>query len=202
MADSSKKAVSKAELEKGAFLYLGRYASSVENLRRVLNQRLVRARIRHRPVPEVARKWVDEVVAVCVARGFVDDANYACMLARSDLRQGRSRWKIQARLRQKGVGGEDIAGALDHILEDFEDAQALDMAAARVFAKRRRFGPFRTAAKEQSRENREKMIRREIASFARAGFSYEIARRFVNAKKGQELENDPEGRNFVLIRKS
>ena len=189
MVDSSKNAVSKAELEKGAFLYLGRYASSVKNLRCVLNRRLVRARIKHRPVPEAASEWVDDVVAACAAKGFVDDANYACMLARSDLRQGRSRWKIQARLRQKGVGGEDIAGALDHILEDFEDAQALDMAAARVFAKRRRFGLFRTAAKKQSRDEREKMIRREIASFARAGFSYEIARRFVNAEKVQELEN-------------
>jgi regulatory protein len=169
--------VTPAALEAAALYYLERYSSSAENLRRVLMRRIERAARAGTIERDDGRARVDAIVARLVDRRLVDDAAYAEGRARSLSRQGRSRARIAQRLAAKGVGSDAIDAALAGLAEDGET----DLAAALRFAKRRRLGPFRAAKERAERRDR------DLAALGRAGFSFEIARRVVDAESAEAV---------------
>jgi regulatory protein len=170
--------VSREALETAAFAYLERYASSVETLRRVLMRRVERA-VRAGAIERAEGKSrADDVVARLQARRLLDDTAYAEARARSLSRQGRSRAIIARRLAAKGVARATVESALDGLAADGET----DLAAAVRYARRRRLGPFRAAAERAERRER------DLAALGRAGFSYEIASRVVDAETPGALE--------------
>jgi regulatory protein len=152
-----------ATIERWAISYLGRYASSAENLRRVLLRRL------RRSVPAASDAWreaaaaVDAVVESCRRSGLVDDDAYAAGRARSWQRRGVPARQIRARLLAKGVAPAAAAIAVAELRTETADP---DLAAACAFARRRRLGPYRRGAAEPLRE---------LAAFARAGFGRGVA---------------------------
>lgn len=161
-------AIEPALLEEWALSYLERYASSAENLRRVLERR---ARKRLGAERETATE-VDELITALVARyreaGLIDDAAYATARARRRLEHGDSLRRIAAGLTAKGIAGDDAARAVAALRDD---AAEPDLAAACAFARRRRLGPYRQgAAGERGRE---------LAAFARAGFDRRTALRVL-----------------------
>ena len=153
-------------IEKWALSYLERYASSAENLRRVLQRRAWRRLGNDGEAVRVADAAIDQVVERCRSRALVDDALYAAARARSGQARGRSLRRIAAGLAAKGVSPEDATAALAGLREDSADP---DLAGACAFARRRRFGPFRQGEPDQAGRQR------ELASFARAGFSRRVA---------------------------
>ena len=147
-------------LERWALGYLGRYASSSENLRRVL----IRRARRHAPeAAQQARAQIDQIVARYRESGLLDDAAYAAGRVASLHRRGGSLKTIRARLAGKGVPAEVAAEAVSGLRENASDP---DIAAACAFARRRRLGPFRRAAADRQRD---------LAAFAHAGFSRRVA---------------------------
>ena len=147
-------------LERWALGYLGHYASSAENLRRVLMRRVRR----HAPEAiEPARPLIEAILTRYREAGLLDDDAYAAGRAASLNRRGDSLRAIRARLAAKGVASEVVAGAVGALWESGADP---DLAAACAFARRRRLGPFRRAAADRSRE---------LAAFARAGFARRVA---------------------------
>jgi regulatory protein len=147
-------------LERWALDYLGRYASSSENLRRVLQRRI------RRRLPQAAQTTTAPIDALIIRyreAGLLDDATYAAGKAESLNRRGGSLRAIRARLAGKGVAGSDVDGALSALHAAAADP---DVAAACAFARRRRLGPFRRLAADHARE---------LAAFARAGFSRRVA---------------------------
>lgn len=96
--------------------------------------------------------------------GCLDDANYAETKVRSGVRTGRSRRMLQRKLQEKGIASETAAAAL----QDVDDLHA-----ALAYARRRGFGPYRRDDAD------EKRIIKELSSFARNGFSSDVARRVV-----------------------
>jgi regulatory protein len=147
-------------LERWALHYLGRYASSAENLRRVLMRRVRRRSLETAPA---AVALIDALVARYRESGLLDDAAYAAARVQSLHRRGESMRAMRARLAAKGVPAADVAGAVSGLLADTPDP---DVAAACAFARRRRLGPFRRAAADHARE---------LGAFARAGFSRRVA---------------------------
>ena len=163
-AENAPAAIGTALLEKWALGYLERYASSAENLRRVL-----RRRVRRRTSdPEIARELgalIDELVERYRGSGLIDDAAYAAARARGRLARGESLRKIAAGLAAKGVDSEERAAALAALRETTPDPE---LAAACAFARRRRLGPFRRGPiRGDAAGDRQ----RELAIFARAGFA-------------------------------
>ncbi|MBT5266175.1 MAG: RecX family transcriptional regulator [Rhodospirillaceae bacterium] len=177
------KKVTKARLERIAVHYLGRFSSSVENLRRVLTRRLDRADWPDEEARAEAEIWLAETVEKLVGQGLVSDSAYAEGRARSLHGQGRSRRRIAEQLRQKGVGRDAIEAALDLLVEETQSPD-LDFAAASRLARRRRLGPYR--AEEARAERRD----RDLAALARSGFSYDVARRIIDAADTAELEDE------------
>jgi regulatory protein len=167
------RAIDASLLAEWALSYLGRYASTAENLRQVLRRR-VRRRLaaegsRDRESAASAGPLIDALVARYRETGLVNDAAYAAGRARSGMARGRSLRRIAANLAAKGVGAADAAAAIASLRDEATDPE---LAAACAFARRRRLGPFRTDPRP--REHAE-LHRAELAAFARAGFSRRTA---------------------------
>ena len=161
-------------LEKWALGYLERFASSAENLRRVLRRR-VRRRTGDPEILRQAGAMIDALVERYRRSGLLDDAAYAAGRARGRLARGEPLRRIAAGLAAKGVAAEDRAAALDALRETAPDP---DLAAACAFARRRRLGPFRRGPGDRQRE---------LAVFARAGFARREAEMVLRCADAEEV---------------
>jgi len=161
--------VTPAYLQRAALAYLERYASSAENLRRVLKRKVdKRCRLRGED-PAEFQEMIDEVVAKSLRTGLVDDARYAEARVASLRRRGGSARAIQAKLSAKGVDRASIAAALEGGEEDDEER------AARAFARRRKLGPYRPGERVPYRD-------KDLAAMARAGFRFDVARSIIDGE--------------------
>ena len=161
-------------LENAALHYLGRFATSAANLKRVMMRKVDRSARFHGTIAEEGKALVEDMIGRFMASGLLDDAAYAKSRAGSLHRRGNSARVIRGKLRQKGVDDDDIAAALDALGDDLEDGEDPELAAAVTFAKRRHLGPYFNG--KVSDDTREK----HLAALARAGFSYDIARRIID----------------------
>lgn len=162
-------------LERWALDYLGRYASSAENLRRVL---LRRAR-RHGAGETAVAGLIEALVGRYLEAGLLDDAAYAAARARTLYRRGDSLAAIRVRLAAKGLAAEVVLAALGELRAGVELADP-DLAAACAFARRRRLGPYRLRPAERARE---------LGAFARAGFSRQIAEAVLACRDAAAAES-------------
>ncbi|MDA1023900.1 MAG: RecX family transcriptional regulator [Proteobacteria bacterium] len=167
--DAKPRKATPRHLENSALYYLQRFATSSENLKRVLMRKVARSAYVHDTDVAESEAFVQDLIARFQRSGLLDDAVFAKGRAETLHRRGNSGRQIRAKLRQKGVADDDI----DTALAALGDGGEAELAAALNYAKRRRFGPF--AAKRPTPEQREK----QLASLARAGFSYDVARRVL-----------------------
>lgn len=166
-----------AWLDNAALHYLGRFASSSGNLRRILLRKLARAAGEGGDAAEGAR-LVDELIARYLRNGLLDDRAYAAQAAASLARRGTSRFAIGGKLAQKGVAAELVKETLAAL----NGGGANEIAAACALARRRRLGPYRPAGA------RAEWRRKDMATLARAGFSLDLARRVLAARDIAALE--------------
>lgn len=165
-------------IENAAFAYLGRFATSAENLRRVLMRKVERSARAHGTERAEGAAAVDALIARFTRSGLLDDGAYAEGRALSLHRRGASVRAIRLKLRQKGVAGELVEEAVARLAEETPEPE---LTAALRLAERRRLGPYRAAAARP--EKRDK----DLAALARAGFSYDVALRVVDAESAQAL---------------
>ena len=159
-SDNEPTPIDAALLERWALGYLERFASSAENLRRVLRRR-VRRRTTDNETAQRAAALIDDLVERYRRSGLIDDAAYAAARARGRLARGEPLRRIAAGLAAKGIAAEERASALDSLRETAPDP---DLTAACAFARRRRLGPYRRGQLAGA-------IAQELAAFARAGFA-------------------------------
>ncbi|WP_207462419.1 RecX family transcriptional regulator [Azospirillum sp. SYSU D00513] len=167
-------------LENAALHYLERFASSEANLRRVLMRKVDRSVQAHGTEREEGARWVEELIARYRRSGLLNDETYARMRAESLHRRGTSTRAIREKLVAKGIDREGAARALESLDEDVEGD--LNLTAALALARRRRLGPYRLP--EARPAHRDK----DLAALGRAGFSYDIARRVVDAQDPDSVE--------------
>lgn len=174
------KRITPTSLDNAALFYLQRFASSAANLRRVLLRRIDKAArlMEDEEAAEALRTqgsdWVEALIERYRRSGLLDDATYAEARARSLHRRGAPLKAIAHGLRTKGVDADTASETLDRLREEHPDA---DLSAALAFARRRRLGPFRpTELRAQHRD-------KDLAAMGRAGFSYELARKVVEAEE-------------------
>ena len=160
------KPITPTYLENAARAYLERFASSAENLRRVLWRKVERSCRRRDEDPARHAGLIDDLVRRCIASGLVDDRRYTEGRIASLRRRGGSARAITAKLRAKGVDRALIDAGLTGDDDD-------ERAAAEAFARRRRLGPYRAVERAAFRE-------KDLAAFARAGFGYEVARAIID----------------------
>jgi regulatory protein len=153
-------------------------------------RRVERSAMLHDTDREEGAKAVDALVARFLSAGLLDDRAYAEARTASLHRQGKGVRAIRQALAQKGVSPDDAAAALDALTAEIgpTDPEAAgiglreaDFAAAVTYARRRRLGPYRSAARADNRE-------RDLAALGRQGFGYDTARRVIEAEDVETLE--------------
>jgi regulatory protein len=152
--------------------YLGRYATTRAKLHNYLLRKVA------------ARGWegegeppFDAIVERCVELGYVDDAGFAAARAAALTRRGFGEQRVVAALRAAGIDRETVEPAR-------EVARENKMAAALVFARRKRIGPFGSESTEPDQR------RRAFAALVRAGHPPDIARLVAYAEPGTLLTSD------------
>lgn len=160
-----------AYLERAAAHYLARFASSVGNFKDVLWRKVDRRGLADGVDRATAQQWIDAIADRFVALGLLNDEVFAQARAGSLLRRGKPRRVIQSALLAKGVAADVAADAVASLSEHSGDP---DLDAAVAFARRKRLGPYGVPAASDDRR------RKELAAFARAGFSYHMARRVLD----------------------
>ncbi len=171
-------------LRHAANSYLQRYPSSKGNLRRVLHQRLDRATHAYGSERQATPGEIDVILEELETAGLIDDARYAARMAESWHRRGESVRAIQARLSQKSVPSALIDETLNILKQSNPHA---DLQAAVSLVRRRRLGPLRAAAK--AGQKREAYFKKDLGVLARAGFSYALARRVLEAEDDDALHD-------------
>jgi regulatory protein len=163
--------VTRQWLENATQFYLGRYASSSDNLRRVL---IRKAQKRVGPgigLSEADHALIAETVQRAASSGLIDDRRYAESRVASLMRKGLSAARTRLALRGKGVPTEIAAAAIDAAAPD-------DLA----LAQRRRFGPYRTDTPAREPEAGSHRLNRELAAMLRAGFSHAVAKAVLTSR--------------------
>lgn len=156
-----------------ALFYLSRFVASEEALRKVLKNRVRRAAMTNpdfeqdKAAQSMLYETIERIIGQYKRNGVINDAEFARIKTNSMRRSGRGSAAISQRLRKKGVSADVVTETLSQ-----EDSSS-DMEAAMIFAKKRRLG----AGKKQQLTAAQK--RKEFAAFARAGFSYDIARKIL-----------------------
>ena len=167
-----RKPLNRERLHELALFYLGKFATTRAKLSTYLNRKL-----RERGWEGLEPPEVEHLVERLAASGLIDDAAYALSKSRSLTERGYGASRVRQSLRMAGVEEEDGAAARELAAEEAASA-------ALRFAKRRRIGPF--AAIILERKEREKAL----AAMIRAGHSFELARRVVDAEPGSEIDLD------------
>ncbi len=166
-------------LRRRALAYLERFSTSRAHLGTVLRRRALREaealELEAAPVEEAIEALLDDLVRL----GLVDDRAFALTRARRLVEKGRPTRRIAQELAAKGVDRDLATDVLEGLAEDTPD---LDLAAALAFARRRRLGPYAVPG------GRERTPEQALATFARAGFPYAVARQVLEAQSVEELE--------------
>jgi regulatory protein len=120
----------------------------------------------------------ESAVRFAYDNGALDDVAFAEIGTRSGMRGGRSRRAIAQKLIQKGIARNTIAEAV---------ADADDLYAAVVLARKRAFGPFRKA------ELDDKIKAKELSALARGGFGFEIGKKVLQMSLEEAEDKLAEG---------
>lgn len=157
-------------LREAGLRYVSRFATSRGKLLAYL-QRKVKERGWGGEQPADLPALVERLAAL----GYVDDSQYAVMKSAALGRRGYGARRINESLRAAGIAPADRTDADVQV-----DAET--WIAAERYARRKRVGPYARAVPDP--KQREKAI----AAFLRAGHSYAIARRWVDAAPGEVPE--------------
>lgn len=146
-----------------ALYYLGRYESSVEQLRKILLRRVLKERMKGADIPADIDAAVDSIVTKAVADGYVDDRRFAEGVVRRCQSAGKSRRYLIGKLKTAGIDS-------DLILELTAELTDSDLEAARRFVQKKKIGCCRPLEKQKE------CFKKDLAAMARAGFSFEVAK--------------------------
>jgi regulatory protein len=155
--------LTKLKLEQMALSYVNRFDCTASKLEQHLT-----ARVRKLGGCEPAAQWIAELTARYSGSGVLDDARFAKNLASQLTRRGKSSRAISQKLATRGVPS-DVANELMSARK--RDEPGAELEAAQAYVRKRRLGPFRSA------EKRDEYRHKDLASLARQGFSFDIAKR-------------------------
>jgi regulatory protein len=169
-------------LQDAAAIYLERYPSTAEGLRRVLGRRVRRAEMADAPIMENVQQAIAGIVAKFVDAGVIDDKAFAQTKARALHRRGTSGRLTRQKLRHAGIDGDTLDKAMAGLDQELHtDPHRREWLAAVALARRRRLGPYRQKDRKDHRN-------RDLAAMARGGFDYDLAKKVIDAKDADALD--------------
>ncbi len=175
-----------AELEAYAVSYLSRFDCTVARITEVLLRKLGSVPSKRKgdedgeTASNVTRNLesVGKIVERFVEVGYLNDERFARALAGSLLTRGTAPRRTVERLKQRGVRA-DLA---DSVVRDCAASGETELVAAARLVRRKKLGWCRSD--EAVRKAR---AQKDLAALARAGFSFDVARRVLTGPIEEEL---------------
>ena len=152
-----------SDLVKYAINYLSKYSSSKKNLERILKNKIRRTNIEKKE-KFILYKSIPEVLKKLEKNNFINDYNYATSKVNIFISNGKSKIFIKNYLYKKGID-EKLSSEI--FAELNEKDSNWEIKSARIFARKKNF--------QKNNKNNEK----NLSKMARAGFSYEIAKKIL-----------------------
>ncbi len=157
------KEITEKRLHNITLYYLTRFDASAGKVRAMLKRRLMKAKMAGMEIPSDAAQWIENVVSDMCRLGYLNDSRYAENKLRILVHQGKSIQFMTLKLKEDGVDADTIHALL-------RDASVSDLEQARHLVARKKLGPYRFPEQQQI------CYQKDLATLARAGFSYETAR--------------------------
>lgn len=181
------KKISERYLYNSGLAYLQRFPASSSHFRSVMMRKIQKSS-HHHPEQNIedCEKLLDDLIIKFQDMALLDDEAYLKGMVTSLRRRGLSSLQINMKLRQKGYD----TGAIKHELQKHdEDEYQLeeqseengDIYAAVVFARKKRLGPYDIAQR--------KTPEKSLATMARAGYSFDVAKKTL-ALSMEEIEEN------------
>ncbi len=145
-----------------ALYYLSRYDASTGKVRQILQRRLMRAKMKMEEVPPEALDWIENIVNRLTDLGYVNDKRYGENLVRRLSDAGKSARFITMKLNQDGLDANLIEDLISKTNSD-------ELERAKKYVRKKKLGFYRP------HEMRADHYKKDLATLARAGFSYETA---------------------------
>ncbi len=164
--------ISPKYLENAAVYYLQRYASTVAGLRKALIRKIDRSVREHGGTRAEHLPALEDVLRKLEQSGLLNDQSFTLHKADSLRAAGRSTRVIALKLRQKGVPTALAAAHIARVKAEIPDDDA-----AKMFARKKRLGPFRRVADVATRKE---LRQKDLGAMARAGFNYDVAKRIID----------------------
>ena len=151
------------DLVKYAINYLSKYSSSKTNLERILKNKIRRTKIEKKEKFALYNS-IPEIIKKLEKNNFINDYNYATSKINLLISNGKSKIFIKNYLLKKGI---DKKLSSEIFAELNEKDSNWEIKSARTFARKKNF--------QNNKNNNEK----NLSKMARAGFSYEIAKKIL-----------------------
>jgi regulatory protein len=193
------KKISERYLRNSGLYYLQRFVTSSGHFRVVMTRKIDKSCRHHKDQSrDECLQMLEIVVQEFLDQGMIDDKGYTLGMVRSLRRRGISARGIQAKLRQKRIGGDMIKSAIDEVNRDNENSVPSfeetgedvnhDFNAALILARRKKIGIFSKYRHElaaMAHEDKQPLERKWIGAMARAGFSYDVCRRILDISEDE-----------------
>lgn len=169
-------------LEAAALYYLQRFASAEANFRQVMWRKIEKREASKQLSHAQKVEMIDAVTLKMLEFKYLDDAVYSLIKLRSGFAQGKSKRALFLYLTHKGVEKDVIASAFETYLsetenEDFSSSD-IELRSALTYAKKKRLGAYHPKAPLEF-----ELYQKHIARLARAGFSYDICKKALEARE-------------------
>lgn len=183
-----RKKISAKYLENAGAYYLGRYASSRENFRRVMMRKIDKS-CKDNPDQSYEKccYLLNQTIEKFDRLGYLDDEKYALSQYRQMRLKGKSFLFICQKLKEKGVPSEIIETMCHNDTESPAHDQETEYKTALRLCQKKRIGAFRRHESRQPADQAD-IYRKELARLARAGFSYDVAKKALDTPREKAEE--------------
>lgn len=159
-------------LHNSGLYYLERFSASKAHFKSVMMRKVKRSCMHHKDQNyDECAKMVDDLADKFERLDLLNDEVYARAVVTSLRRRGMSKTMILGKMRMKGIGRDLTLQELNKIDTESYDEDP-ELQAALKLARKKRIGPYFTGEEED--------MKKSLGKLARAGFSYDIARKILD----------------------
>lgn len=178
------KKISESYLHNSGLYYLERFAASKKHFISVMIRKVKRSCMHHTDQDyDQCITMVNTLADKFERTGLLDDTIYTNGLVTSLRRKGKSRSAILNKMRMKGIEQDKTLETLERLdNEQHESTEDAEMTAAIHLAKKKKLGPYFLGE--------EPNVKKSLGVFARAGFSYHVAKSVLDMNN-EDIEEDP-----------
>lgn len=175
--------ITKTYLHNAGLYYLERFAASKEHFKTVMKRKAKRSCMYHKEQDyNTCVELVNQLADQFEQSGILNDTVYTASNVNALRRKGVSHAMIIRKMTLKGISEENTRHALEsHNADLGYEARDIEIQSALILARKKKLGPFNRSEEQNNQK--------ALGVFARAGFSYDIAKKILDMTEEEYEEH-------------